>query len=144
MIHFNVYLLGPLSQRQFNKNLERIGEYDELLSRKFNLAPRDLTYDIHSFYQVATPLEALYDWVRGEAEKSPDPYLIILYKRTWTRYGGALGWADCEGSTSTVYTVRWLPFWIDTHVIRHEMAHTVLCLLGREYVKAVHTDPELN
>ena len=114
-------------------------EHDKLLEGKYG---EPLDYDIHSFYQIK-PSEALYDLVFNLAAKDNDPYLIILMERTWTRYGGWLGWANCEGATANIFTFRWMPWYIDSWVIAHEMAHTILCRLGREWREAVHNDPDL-
>ncbi len=116
-----------------------LAEYDDVLTAKYGEA---LDWDIHSFYQIK-PSEELYNHVFEEAKKADEPYLIVLMERSWTRYGGALGWADCEGSTATIYTFRFWPFYLDTHNCRHEMAHTILCRQGKEWVAAVHNDPEI-
>lgn len=139
-MRFHVYFVGVMSQWQFNKALADIAEYTVRLSEKYTV---ELDWNIHGYYQVQSS-EELYNFIFTEAAKANDPYLIILLDRTWTRYGGALGWADCEGATATIHSLTWLPFYLSTWVIKHEMAHTVLCRQGKEWIKAVHNDPELN
>lgn len=120
----HIAIVGPLSDRQFNKLLEKVvNEYDGRLEAHFQQTHGldvVVNWHIESFYMI-TPSETFYEYVKSTVTK---PGVVILSQRRWRRYDGALGWYEYGNiSTSTVYTFYYMPWYMDSHNVVHEVSH---------------------